>query len=153
MPFLKQKVNHTNKLLTCNSRLSFTKRASHRRLFMGMPHYLPCVTDGHNLLAKMLGLKLTVSQIIKEQQRTFRTSGAITLCKRANSTIPNQDTIIAVLLTDWLSSFWGSRSWALEGSRACFYNQLLTLQYLISRKVQPLFSVNNNHKARPSLGL
>lgn len=47
---------------------------------MGMLYYLPCMTDGHNLLAKMLGLKITASEmntLHQEQQRTLRTSGAI----------------------------------------------------------------------------
>lgn len=39
---------------------------------MGMLHYLPCVTDGHNTLAKMLGLKVTVSQMNTHQQRTVK---------------------------------------------------------------------------------
>lgn len=72
VPFLKQEVNHTNKLLTYNSRLSFAKRSAHRRLYMGMLHYPPCVTDGHNLLAKMLGLKITVSQMSTHHQRTSK---------------------------------------------------------------------------------
>lgn len=39
---------------------------------MGMLHYLPCVTDGHNALAKMLGLKVTASQMNTHHQRTAK---------------------------------------------------------------------------------
>lgn len=51
--------------------------------FLEMLHYLLCVTDWYNLLAKTFGLdkkknhSITGIIFIKDQQRTFRTSGAI----------------------------------------------------------------------------
>lgn len=39
---------------------------------MEMRHYLPCVTDEHNLLAKILGWKITVSQMNTHHRRTAK---------------------------------------------------------------------------------
>lgn len=60
---------------------------------MGMLHHLPCVTDGHNLLAKMLGLKTTASQMNIPHQRTakdFQDIWSYPLSKSANCTVPRQ---------------------------------------------------------------
>lgn len=59
---------------------------------MGILHHLPRVADGHNLLAKMLSLKITASQINTPQRtaKDFQDIWNYTLSKRANHTVPRQ---------------------------------------------------------------
>lgn len=59
---------------------------------MGMLHYLPSVTDGHNLLAKMLGLKITASEMNTHQRtaKDFEDIWSYMLSKRTNCTVPRQ---------------------------------------------------------------